>query len=177
MKYLTKFCPRSRTSDYRGPCLASQGRILSHISFVFLAVEFQEKLFLRFTDLYDFLLINHKLKNLHFSKNTYSEDNQLFCFYTYDVIATCNMHKITHKRSVFLWQHVCPIQLKLQSHYTHYHGNMHRKTTSLTVHTCVKITFFKNAYPTCHRFLLHPHILPPLFGLNVPCPMVLVQEI
>ena len=34
--------------------LASQGRILSNISFVFWAMEFQEKLLLRFTDLYKF---------------------------------------------------------------------------------------------------------------------------
>ena len=30
-----------------------QGRILSNISFIFWAMEFQEKIFLRFTDLYD----------------------------------------------------------------------------------------------------------------------------
>ena len=49
--FLKLYCPKNELNIWQNSALASKGRILFNISFIFWAMEFQEKLLFRFTDL------------------------------------------------------------------------------------------------------------------------------
>ena len=50
--FLKHHCPKNEQNIWQNSALASKGRILSNVLFVFGAMQFQEKMLLKFTNLY-----------------------------------------------------------------------------------------------------------------------------